>query len=208
MGVGRIVTGLIGAGVLAFGIGFAHFAAMIETVETQPVRHAEGIVALTGGAERVPDAVTLLLHGHADHLLITGVNPATTREDLAHRIPDARGVVECCVDLGYRTANTAGNARETADWARSRGIRSLIVVTSNYHMPRALAEIAYELPRVDLQAFPVVSERAGTGTWWTDGQRVRLVLGEYMKYVMARARQTILPKTDDADDTRLAKRAS
>lgn len=205
MGLGRIVLGLATAAALAFGVGFSHFAAMIDMVETTPVRHADGIVALTGGADRVPDAVTLLVEGHADHLLITGVNPATTREDLARRMPNARTVVECCIDLGYRAANTVGNAREAAAWVRARNLRSLIVVTSNYHMPRALAEIAYELPGVDLQAYPVVSERARADAWWADGQRFRLVLGEFVKYLAASARQAVLPRAD-GDDLHVAKR--
>ena len=206
LGFGRLVLGLGVAGLLALGVGFSHFAAMIETVERRPVSHAGGIVALTGGSERVPDAIALLFEGHADHLLITGVNPATTREDLARRVPNARALVECCVDLGYRAANTVGNAQETADWVRARHIRSLIVVTSNYHMPRALAEIAYELPGVELQAYPVVSERARTDVWWTDRERVQLVVREYVKYLVAITRQAVLPPAAD-EETQEARQA-
>ena len=198
LGVGRLVLALGVASILALAVGFAHFAALIDTVEKLPTRHAEGIVALTGGSDRVPDAVSLLLGGHADHLLITGVNPVTTREDLARRIPGARAVVECCVDLGYRASNTVGNAQETADWVRARNIHSLIVVTSNYHMPRALAEIAYKLPEVELQAYPVVSERVKTDVWWTDRERLRLVFREYVKYLVAVSRQAVTrPAADD-----------
>ena len=180
---------------------------MIETAERPPAHHADGIVVLTGGADRVTDAMTLLLEGHADRLLITGMNPATTRRDLARGMPAARALVACCVDLGYRAENTLGNAHETADWVRARAVRSLIVVTSNYHMPRALAEMAYSLPGVDLQAYPVVADRNRADAWWTDKQRLRLLLEEYVKYVVTRTRQALVSNHDETTGLRLAKDA-
>lgn len=189
---------------LGLGVGFTWFAGSIDTVEPQKVRHADGIVALTGGADRVSDAIALLVGGHADRLLITGVNQATSREDLARHFPDARALVECCIDLGYRATNTIGNARETADWARLHAMRTLIVVTSNYHMPRALAEIAYELPGVDLQAFSVVSEKTKAAPWWVDAQQTRLIVGEYLKFLIVKVRQSILPVPHDGDAPRVA----
>ena len=53
----------------------------------------------------------------------------------------------CCVDLGYEALDTVGNADETRTWARSNGYTRLIVVTSRYHMPRSLAELALAMPR-------------------------------------------------------------
>ncbi len=201
----RTTAGLVVIALLCFAIGFARFSAMIETEERPLVRHADGIVVLTGGADRVSDAMALLLEGHADRLLITGVNPATKRKDLARSMPAARSAVECCVDLGYRAENTRGNARETADWARAHDMHSLVIVTSNYHMPRALAEMAYRLPGVDLQAYPVVSDRARADAWWADAQRFRLVFGEYVKYVVTRTRQALLSPPDAKDDLRVAR---
>jgi uncharacterized SAM-binding protein YcdF (DUF218 family) len=203
----RTAAGLVMVFLVCFAVGFARFAAMIETAEPPLVHHADGIVALTGGADRVSDAMTLLLEGHADRLLITGVNPATTRKDLARGMPAARSAVECCVDLGYRAENTRGNASETADWVRAHDIHSLVIVTSNYHMPRALAEMAYRLPGVDLQAYPVVSDRARSDAWWADTQRFRLVFGEYVKYVVTRTRQTLLSPREANGDLRVAKDA-
>ena len=65
------------------------------------------------------------------------------------------------------SVNTLGNAVETRRWAQAKGFRSLIVVTSAYHMPRAMAEIAHQLPEVALVAFPAVTDRLRTEPWWT-----------------------------------------
>ena len=184
-GLARLVAlaALLGAAALA--AGFLLFVGTLEQTRTVPPRHAEGVVALTGGADRIADAVALLAGGRADRLLITGVNPGTTGDEIARLTPEARGLLDCCIELGYAAANTVGNAAETSHWARRHAIRSLIVVTSDYHMPRALAEIGHAAPGVELMAFPVLAaERAR----WTDGQRFRTVAWEYLKYVAVLAR--------------------
>ena len=197
--LGRTLTGVALLAMSALLAGFFVFLSVIEQDETRPPRHADGVVALTGGADRIEDAVALLAHGDADRLLITGVNPSTSATEIARLAPDARSLLGCCIELGYAAANTAGNAAETSRWARSHNIRSLIVVTSNYHMPRALAEIGDAAPDVALTAFPVVTGRARTGRWWSDGQRLRLVISEYLKYVMVLARLHIAPGSAERD---------
>ncbi len=83
--------------------------------------------------------------------------------------------------LGRNAASTHGNALETADWARANGVRSLLVVTASYHMPRALAELGRALPGVRLYAVPVVPPAI------RDRVPIRLLVGEYIKYLVASA---------------------
>jgi uncharacterized SAM-binding protein YcdF (DUF218 family) len=88
------------------------------------------------------------------------------------------------VDLGYQALDTVGNARETRQWAEVHNItRSMIVVTSNYHMPRALAELSAELPGVTFYPFPVVSEHVNVALWDRDPNVIRLIGGEYVKFL-------------------------
>jgi uncharacterized SAM-binding protein YcdF (DUF218 family) len=186
--VGTMILSLCLAGGLGLAWNFGAFLDRIAAVETPVSGHAEGAVALTGGADRISDAVDLLAQGHADRLLITGVNPATTPDEIVRRTPAARSLIDCCIALGYEAANTVGNAAETERWVRANHIRSLIVVTSNYHMPRALAEMSSALPGVELKPFPVVSERGRHGPWWTDEATTRLLLWEWIKFNAATLR--------------------
>jgi uncharacterized SAM-binding protein YcdF (DUF218 family) len=194
---GRRTLALASLGVAAFvvaalGAGFVGFAHTLERVETTLVVQAEGVVALTGGSDRVLDAAGLLARGQARRLLITGVNQSTRGRDLARRLPVLKDFFACCVDLGYKALDTAGNARETRDWAKARNISGpLIVVTSNYHMPRALVELAAALPGVTLYPFPVVSEHVDVANWTSDPRVLRLVGGEYLKYLHALVRTTL-----------------
>lgn len=187
----------LGLATLALGLGFAGFARQVASAEKTDVPHAEGIVALTGGSDRIADAVDLVASGHAEHLLISGVNLATSREEIARVTPHFRELLDCCIDLGYDAQNTIGNASETRRWARDRGINhSLIVVTSNYHMPRALLELGQALPGVTLVPHPVVSERL-RGKIWSDPQLTRLVVVEFLKYVAALARTHLVDRPQD-----------
>ncbi len=176
------------AGGLGLAWNFGAFLDRIAAVETPVIGHAEGAVALTGGADRIADAVGLLAQGHADRLLITGVNPATTPSEIVRQTPAARDLIDCCIALGYEAANTVGNAAETERWVRANHIRSLIVVTSNYHMPRALVEMSSALPGVELKPFPVVSDRGHHGPWWNDEATTRLILWEWIKFNAASLR--------------------
>ena len=175
-------------GGLLFAAGFVMFVGALERAQSHEGAPADGIVALTGGAERIGDAMELLARGRGGRLLITGVNEKTSKEEIARQRPDLRLFFSCCVDLDYRALNTIGNAEQTRNWAREHRFRSLIVVTSSYHMPRTLAEISHALPDVRIVAHPVISDRTDLDAWWRDPPLIKLLALEYVKYVMTRAR--------------------
>ncbi|RTL81479.1 MAG: YdcF family protein [Hyphomicrobiales bacterium] len=191
---------VVGLGALAFALGYVWFALSLARVEPNLSVKAEGVVALTGGSDRVLEAAELLARGQARRLLITGVNRATRSSVLARRLPVSRDLFNCCVDLGYEALDTFGNARETKQWAQVHNItRSLIVVTSNYHMPRALVELSAALPEVRLYPFPVVSEHANVADWASDPAVMRLVASEYVKFLGALTR-VALTRPDSAGE--------
>jgi uncharacterized SAM-binding protein YcdF (DUF218 family) len=183
--------------VAAFTGGFFWFALEVPQVEVSFDRSADGIVALTGGRDRIGDAVELLAAGRGKRLLISGVYPATRADELSRLMPRYGAMFTCCIDLDRTATNTVGNAIETRRWVRERGFRSLVVVTSAYHMPRALAELAHQLPDVELIAFPVVTEKQRTEPWWNTPQSARALALEYVKYVAALVRMRVIPGYGD-----------
>lgn len=150
---------------------------------------ASGIVVLTGrGDDRLNAAASLLNANHAERLLISGVNPNVDRDDL-------RGIVDlsdenfaCCVDLGYEAEDTLGNAYETLNWVESLGYESIILVTSDYHMPRAKAELAKVMGGVKIIAHPVRLENPAP-KWWSDAPRRRILMREYLKLLVSFTRR-------------------
>jgi uncharacterized SAM-binding protein YcdF (DUF218 family) len=180
------------AAVLLAGVGFVWFMGRVPEAEIQLRGGADGIVALAGGASRVADAIELLAAGRGKRLLISGANRSTNSKEISRLNPEFGPWVSCCVDFDW-SVNTLGNAIETRRWAESRGFRSLIVVTSNYHMPRALAEIAHQLPGVTLVPFPVVTDRQRVGPWWGNAATARRMFSEYVKYIFAKLRIVLIP---------------
>ncbi len=199
-----VVVKLVVFGAAALVLGFLTFLLLLPNEEVVLSRSSDGIVVLTGGTSRVTDALELLAAGRGKRLLITGVNPGTTTADIAHQVAGYDRLLSCCVDLDYSAINTLGNAVETRRWATDRGFRSLIVVTSAYHMPRALAEIAHQLPDVALIPFPVVSDRLRIEPWWSNGTTTRLVLSEYFKYLYAHVRMRFDIVAAETGSTRLS----
>lgn len=168
----------------AFAGGFLVFADQVVNARPPERPRADGIVALTGGPRRIEGAVDLLGSGSGNRLLISGVYQRTSPDALALRNPRLAALIKCCVDIGYEAQDTRGNAREARSWARRNGYDSLIVVTSAYHMPRSMAEIARAMPDVRLVPYPI---HAGTVRgWYADPAALRLLLTEYAKYIVAR----------------------
>src|SRR6266852_2338125 len=169
-------------------IGFVGFLSQLRGAEIKPDRMADGIVVLTGGSSRVSDAMELLAAGYGKRLLISGVHPTSGASDISRSLPESQSLFNCCVDLDYSAVNTRSNAAETRRWVHARGFRSLIVVTSNYHMPRAIVELSHAMPDIALIPFAVVGDKWRDEPWWTSGATLRLLLSEYVKYVAAEVR--------------------
>jgi len=182
--------------IILLAVGFGWFIFNIAGDEVTLDTRADGIVALTGAAARIPDAIELLATDRGKRLLITGVHRATSSKEIARLTPLYSRYFTCCIDLDRSALNTFGNALETKRWARAHNFNSLIVVTSNWHMPRAMAELAHQLPDVTLIAYPVISEKVKTEPWWSSLDTARFLFAEYLKYVLALARMHL--DTDSA----------
>ena len=194
--IGFLTMAAGATGIILLAGGFGWFVFNIASDEVTLDTKADGIVALTGAAARIPDAIELLATDRGKRLLITGVHRATSSKEIARITPLYSRYFTCCIDLDRSALNTFGNALETKRWARAHNFNSLIVVTSNWHMPRAMAELAHQLPDVTLMAYPVISEKVKTEPWWSNLDTARFLFAEYLKYILALARMHL--DTDSA----------
>lgn len=184
----RVAVMMGGTACFAAMVGFVVFVRQLPATEAKPSRDADGIVVLTGGSSRVSDAMELLSVGYGKRLLISGVHPTNGALDIQRSLPDRQPLFRCCVDLDHSAVNTRSNAVETRRWVHERGFHSLIVVTSNYHMPRAIVELSSAMPDVALVPFPVIGDKWNDDPWWTSGAAMRLLALEYAKYIAAEVR--------------------
>ena len=191
------------------GGAFVYFD-QVENLPEPSGQRTDAIVVLTGGAARLATALRLLNQNKADRLLISGVSPNASKASLLQAVlpamPDAaqasgnwQGIdlqllFDCCVDLDYEAADNEGNAVETADWVAQHQVKTIRLVTSNYHMPRSLAEFRRRLPGVTILPHPVRSETMRVEDWWRRQTAAAFLLGEYTKYVAALLRARLLPE--------------
>ena len=187
VGVLRLIFDLVMLAVVLLVIGFFIFTGSIERSQLEP-RTADGIAVLTGGAARIDEAMKLLTQQKAKRLLITGVNRTTSTEELKQLASQGDQLFSCCVDIDKEARNTIDNATETSQWVAKNHYHSIIVVTSNYHMPRALAELGRVMPGVTLIPYSVVDNNVHLDRWWTFPGTTRLLISEYLKYLPALAR--------------------
>ena len=187
-GLVRVATAMaVGAALLWLG-GLLAFVGRIDQPAPTSGLQADGIIVLTGGAERLNAALGLLQNGQAQRLLITGVHPEIKAEDLSTVTIGTKQLFECCVDLGKSARNTQGNAAEAAVWAQEHRYRKLIIVTANYHMPRSLLEFRAAMPSAELIAYPVSPPDLMLKAWWQHPGTTSLLASEYTKYLLSLAR--------------------
>jgi uncharacterized SAM-binding protein YcdF (DUF218 family) len=185
--------------VMFWAVGLLAFTSRIEASTPAPAPPAaDGIAVLTGGPARINAGLQLLEQEKGLRLLVTGVNPNVTRDELLAVTETSRGLYDCCVQLGFYAVDTRTNAAETRAWAENEGYRRLIVVTADYHMPRALLEMKGAMPNAEITAYPVATAEVDIDNWWKSSAQARLVIFEYCKYLAVLGREAFLSLGPDA----------
>jgi uncharacterized SAM-binding protein YcdF (DUF218 family) len=186
----RTLSAILIAAIVWISGLMAFVARAVQFAPTEPPPSADAVVALTGAStDRLTTAIQLVEQGKAARVLVSGVNRSVTRDELLAVTRSVKPIYDCCVDLGFSAEDTIGNARETAEWARTKGYRSLIIVTADYHMARAMLELTSTMPTLKLTAYAVPTPELALSDWWRRPGASRICL-EYNKYLAVLARET------------------
>lgn len=183
-GLRLLIVSAIGGGLWC--VGLVLFTGIIPSAPPMTIKATDGIAIFTGGKTRLEVALELFQQKKAQYLLISGVNPESTFSQTIEEIPNRSQIT-----LDYNALDTHGNAEETARWADQHHIKTLRLITSNYHMPRSLFELRYLLPTVEIIPHPVVGKSFLKSKWWLDPSTLCLVIQEYNKFLFALVRRPI-----------------
>ena len=161
--------------VLLYVLGYAASAVFLPKPGDE--RRTDAIVVLTGGAKRLERGLQLLEQKKADRMLISGVERTVRPVELAARYGTQQALFECCIDLGREAVDTRSNAEETAGWVHRKGYKTVRLVTTDWHMPRAQFELR-RLLNDDVTLF---------GDAIASRPRFSTLFKEYNKYLLRRA---------------------
>ena len=161
----------------------------------QGQKSSKGIVIATGSEGRLEAGLTLILGENADRLLISGTGAGVTKPDI-QRVANQNGqfdkarlkqVIDCCVDLDPAASNTQGNAIQSKQWADQHQLSQIILVTSDFHMPRAIKMFRAAMPDRTTIAHQVETpwlqpDQFGALRWWQSTRRMQIISREMVKY--------------------------
>lgn len=161
------------------------FGVTMPEAPDEPEAKTDAIVVLTGPGGRLEPAYALLQKGLSSRMFVTGVYKKLTKPELLKLIGDPPPELAARIELGYRALDTRGNAAETAAWFNSQSLKSMRLVTSNYHMRRSLLLFRRAMPDARILAHPVPRKGLGLNEWWTHPEGVKDVARELAKFLAA-----------------------
>lgn len=150
----------------------------------------DSIIVFTGDSGRIAAGLNLLADDFAPRLLISGVHSGTTIDDLRLAHPSSQDLFDCCITLDYKSTNTRENVVESSRWLDSTNSRSVILVTSDYHMPRSLAEFRAIRPDLRIRPFCTAPLPSDEPTGFT------VILSELTKYLIASFRLALSTESE------------
>jgi uncharacterized SAM-binding protein YcdF (DUF218 family) len=174
----RILILIFFSFLLAWFGGYMSYINKLTSGQLTENGKTDAIVVLTGGKNRLNVAIKLLENGLAEKLYISGVNEKVTRAELLNLLGSKKELEECCIESGNQAEDTVGNAIETLEWLQNNNIKSLRVVTSLEHMPRAMVEFKRFIPKIKFIEHPVGSWRPKNINYFSLSQ-------EYSKYIIS-----------------------
>ena len=150
------------------------------------------IVILTGGANRIKDGLKIIQDFKNSKninykILVSGTGMGFTKSSLKKKLgPNFNSqLIQCCIDLDGVSKNTLTNASETFKWAYKNDIKEFILITSNYHMPRAILEFKNVMPNLKIYTYAITPKKHDIENWLSSYQTFSLVFTEYCKFIIA-----------------------
>ena len=183
----KILLIIYGAVLCGWFVGFLNFCQQIYNYPQDHTTHTDALIVLTGGRNRINVAGELYNKNIADSMFISGGNKNVSLE----HIEELNGISLSNKDnvfLDQKSLDTIGNARESIEWIKNNNIRSIRLVTSNYHIPRSLLEFKSRFPDLQIIIHPVYSNKVRK-KWWRNWGTFVLIATEYNKYLWVLMRE-------------------
>ena len=180
--------------------GLFNYQERILSLTEYSSKRVSNIVILTGGSNRIRDGLKIIenLENSAiinTKLLISGTGKGFTISNVKKLLPKNKSLnifLKCCIELDNKSQNTHSNAIETLKWAKKKNIKTFILITSNYHMPRAALEFKAQMPNFEIITHPITPKKHDISNWMHSFETFSLIFIEYSKFLIAISKIKIL----------------
>ena len=148
-------------------------------------------IVLTGGNNRVKKSLKIFfqIKNKNKNLFISGVGKGFNKETLkklTQKNPNYNKIIDCCIQIEGISRNTFSNAVESLKWVKSKKINSFVLLTNNYHMPRAMLEFKSIFKDINITPYVFTDENK---IWWK--KKINYI-SEYLKYNLTYLRINLL----------------
>ena len=133
-------------------------------------KKSSNIVILTGGTNRIKDGLKIIndferTKKNSLKILVSGTGKGFTKNSLKKQLGENfnSDLIKCCIELDSVSKNTFTNASETLKWTKKNDIKEFLLVTSNYHMPRAILEFNNRMPNIKIYTFVATKNALSSG---------------------------------------------
>ena len=180
---------------IVFFIELKNFKESILSFKKYNKKEGTNIVILTGGTNRIKDGLKIIKDFRKSRksnykILVSGTGIGFTKNSLKNQLGSNfnPNLIQCCIDLDNVSKNTITNASETFKWTKKKDIKEFILITSNYHMPRAYLEFKNIMPNLKIHTYAITPKKHDIKNWLKSYQTFGLVFTEYCKYIVSSLR--------------------
>ena len=178
-----------------FFIELNSFKERILTLQKDPINLSSKVVILTGGTNRIKEGFEVIYKLDKKsitnlNVLVSGTGKGFSKLSLQEKLNpgfDLR-LIECCVELDSVSHNTYSNAIETSKWVSKNNIEEILLITSNYHIPRSILEFQNKMPNLKILYYPIIPKKHQINKWLKSFETFSLIFIEYCKYIIANVR--------------------
>ena len=181
--------------IIYFIEGLLIFKDKILTISKYSSKINSNIVILTGVSNRIKDGLNIINNFEKSEnidfkILISGTGKGFTKMNLTTKLNSNFNLkfLECCIELESISKNTYSNASETYKWTQKHNINKFILITSNYHMQRALLEFKNKMPNLTIFTYPITPKNHNIKNWLHSSETFSLIFIEYSKLLIASLR--------------------
>ena len=155
------------------------------------LNYNNNFIVLTGGDNRVKKSLKIFfqIENKNKNLFISGVGQGfnkKTLKKLTKKNPHYNKIIDCCIQIEGISRNTFSNAVESLKWVKSKKINSFVLLTNNYHMPRAMLEFKSIFNDIKITPYVFIDENK---IWWKT--KINYI-SEYFKFKLTYLRINLL----------------